>query len=139
MNRIVQRAIYACGFVASLMATNQSFAVEPGDFQATLRGVSIGIPLAAAPPPGLYGGLETFIGINNPGVGQNSAAAGANGGKGITVFGEAIIPALFWSTGWQFLGANVTFGVVQPFFTVAGFQTDCTVAGGLCVGTPPIA
>jgi len=25
------------------------------------------------------------------------------------VFGEAIIPSQVWSTGWQFLGAGVTF------------------------------
>ncbi len=82
-------AIAAAGLFA---ATAPSFAVEPGDFQATLRGSTIGIPAGALPPPGLYGGLETFVGPNGVGKGQNSAAEGANGGNGLTVFGEAIAP-----------------------------------------------
>ncbi|MFY9692416.1 MAG: hypothetical protein WA776_16680 [Xanthobacteraceae bacterium] len=129
-------AIAAAGLFA---ATAPSFAVEPGDFQATLRGSTIGIPAGALPPPGLYGGLETFVGPNGVGKGQNSAAEGANGGNGLTVFGEAIAPSLLWSTGWNLFGGNVGFVVVQPFFTVAGLQTNCTATVAGCVGSPPIA
>jgi hypothetical protein len=137
MNRIVKTTVYASAVLASFAGAGQSFAVEPGDFQATLRGVTIGIPLGAAPPPGLYAGLQTFMGVNDKGVGQNSAAAGANQGNGLTVFGQAIIPSLVWSTGYNILGANLTFAMVQPIFTVAGLQTNCGVA--TCNGTPPIA
>jgi hypothetical protein len=118
----------------SLIGMGHSFAVEPGDFQATLRGATMGVPLGAAPPPGLYFDVLTFIGPNGVGVGQNSAAAGADNGKGLTVFGEAIAPALVWSTGWNFLGANPTFAVIQPLYTVAGLQTD-----GGAGAAPPFA
>jgi hypothetical protein len=137
MNRIVKAAFSGSVAVAALaMGATQGFAVEPGDFQANLRGVTIGIPLGAAPPPGLYMGVTTFIGANDVGVGQNSAAAGANGGNGLTVFGEMLAASLVWSTGWNVLGGNLTFAAVQPFFTVAGLDTNCPFT---CNGTPPIA
>ena len=140
MNRVIKTTL--CGPVAAvalLLGAGQSFALEPGDFGATLRGVTIGIPLGAAPPPGLYGDVATFIGDNNTGQGQNSAAAGANGGHGLTVFGAMIAPTLVWSTGYNILGANLTFAATQPFFTVAGLQTNCTNIGVGCVGSEPIA
>jgi len=139
MHKTLSRAtLYGTIAAAGLFAaTAPSFAAEPGDFQATLRGATIGIPAGALPPPGLYGGLETFIGPNGVGVGQNSAAAGANVGKGLTVFGEALAPSLLWSTGWNLFGGNIGFVVVQPFFTVAGLSTNCVNPN--CVGSPPIA
>lgn len=140
MTRLARTTLYGSIAAAALCLTaSQSFAVEPGDFQATLRGATIGIPLGAAPPPGLYMSLETFNGPNGQGVGQNGAAAGADGGHGLTVFGEAVAPSLAWSTGWNFLGGNVVFAVVQPFFTVAGLQTNCTTVTNGCAGSPPIA
>lgn len=114
---------------------SKSFAVEPGDFQATLRGATIGIPLGAAPPPGIYAGLEDFIGPNGVGQGQNSAGAGANGGRGLTVFGAAIAPSLVWAPGWKFFNGDVVFAVVQPFFTVAGLGTN---GSGGPISTEPI-
>jgi hypothetical protein len=141
MNKTLARTTLYGSIAATALfaATAPSFAIEPGDFQATLRGATIGIPAGALPPPGLYGALETFIGPNGVGEGQNSAAQGANSGHGLTVFGEAISPSLLWSTGWNFFGGNVGFVVVQPFFTVAGLQTNCTPVAGGCAGSPPIA
>ena len=131
------------GLAAALVvagAVSKSLAAEPGDFQADLRGDMIGVSLGAAPPPGLYAGVLTFIGPNGVGEGQNGAAAGAGPhGKGLTVFGAAVDPDLVWATGWKFLGADVTFTAIQPFFTVAGLSTNCVPAGGLCVGSEPIA
>jgi hypothetical protein len=118
-----------------LIGAGQGFAAEVGDFQATLAGATMGIPLGAAPPPGLYFGLQTFVGPNAVGTGQNSAAAGANGGKGATVFGEAITPSLVWSTGWNFLGGTPVFAVIQPFYTVGGLATE---TNGPLQG-PPVA
>lgn len=141
MNRLVRATFYgSVAAAALLLGSGQSFAAEPGDFQATLRGATIGIPLGALPPPGLYGGLETFIGRGD-GQGQNGAAAGAGPyGKGLTVFGEAIVPSLLWVPGWNVIGADVGFAVIQPFYTVAGFSTGCVVSGpNPCVGTEPIA
>ena len=132
MKRSVQTAIYGSVAAVALLMTSGAFAAEPGDFQANLRGATIGIPAGALPPPGLYGGLETFVGPNGVGQGQNGAADGAGpAGKGLTVFGEAIVPSLVWSTGWNFLGGNIGFVVVQPFFTVAGLSTNCTAVAGV--------
>jgi len=131
------------GFAAALMvagAASTSFAAEPGDFQANLRGDTIGVPIGAAPPPGLYAGMLTFIGLNGVGQGQNGVAAGAGPhGKGLTLLGASLDPDLTWATGWKVLGADVTFTVVQPFFTVAGMSTNCVSAGPLCIGSEPIA
>jgi hypothetical protein len=120
-----------------LLTASQSFAVEPGDFQATLRGVTIGIPLGAAPPPGFYSSIETFTGPNGVGVGQNSAAAGANSGRGLTVFGQAESLSLVWSTGYNVLGGSLVLAAIEPFFTVAGLGTQAT-ATVPTVGTPPM-
>jgi hypothetical protein len=139
MKRLVQTTLYGAVAAAALFVATGAFAAEPGDFQANLRGATIGIPAGALPPPGLYGGLETFIGPNGTGVGVNSAAEGQNGGHGLTVFGEAIVPSLLWATGWNFLGGNIGFVVVQPFFTVAGLQTNCTPSAIGCTGSAPIA
>lgn len=141
MKLLTRTTLYGSIAAAALFAAAApSFAVEPGDFQATLRGATIGIPAGALPPPGLYGGLSTFIGPNGDGVGQNGAAAGAGPyGKGLTVFGSAIVPSLLWSTGWNLFGGNIGFVVVQPFYTVAGLSTNCQpIVGGNCIGSPPV-
>jgi hypothetical protein len=123
---------------AFFLTANQSFAIEPGDFNATLAGASIGIPLGAAPPPGLYTSIESFVGPNAVGTGQNSASAGANLGHGLTVFGAAETVSLAWSTGYNIFGGSLVLAAIQPFFTVAGLDTNCpsTVS---CNGTAPIA
>jgi len=137
--RFIKTAVLGSIAAATLaFASSPSFAIEPGDFQATLAGATIGIPAGALPPPGLYGGLQTFVGPNAKGTGQNSKAAGADLGNGLTVFGEAIVPSLLWSTGWNLFGGNVGFVVVQPLYTVAGLFTNCPPAA-TCNGTAPIA
>ncbi len=138
MTRQIRTALYGSVAAAALLLTaSQGFAVEPGDFQATLRGVTIGIPLGAAPPPGFYASIEDFIGPNGVGVGQNSAADGANGGRGLTVFGQAESVALVWSTGHQIFGGSLVLAAIEPFFTVAGLGTQPTAAVPT-LGTPPI-
>ncbi len=142
MTRKLKTALFASVPAAILLlGAGQGFAAESGDFQATLRGATIGVPLGAAPPPGLYFGLETFIGINNPGTGVNSAAAGAvpvlGTARGLTVFGQAYAASLVWGTGWKFLGGDVTFAVIQPGFTVAGFATN-PVPPPMASCTPPM-
>jgi hypothetical protein len=112
MKQLVKTTLYGSIAAAALFTATSAFAAEPGDFQATLRGATIGIPAGAMPPPGLYGGLETFAGPN--GVGKGQAAP-------LQVFGTAIVPSLLWSTGWNLFGGNVGFVVVQPFFAVAAF------------------
>ena len=138
MKRLARTTIYGSIAAAALcLASGPSFAVEPGDFNATLAGATIGIPLGAAPPPGLYGSLETFVG-QGAGTGQNSAAAGANLGHGLTAFGEAITPSLIWVPGWNLFGGSVLLAAIQPLYTIGILQNNCTVAAVGCVGQPPI-
>jgi hypothetical protein len=138
MPRQTTKVFYGSAAMAALLlTTSQSFAVEPGDFQATLRGVTIGVPLGAAPPPGFYSSIESFTGPNGVGVGQNGAAEGANAGRGLTVFGQAESLSLVWSTGYNIFGGSLVLAAIQPFFTVAGLGTQPT-AGVPTVGTPPM-
>ena len=58
-------------------AASKSFALEPGDFSNNLSGASIGLPLGAAPPPGVYTGLEQVFGA--PG-GRGGINTGNQGG-----------------------------------------------------------
>jgi hypothetical protein len=101
--------------IALLLGTSRGFAVEPGDFGSSFRGATMGVPLGAAPPPGLYFDLLTFAGPNGVGQGQD---------KGTTVDGFAVAPALVWSTGWNFLGGTPVFSVVQPIYDVAGVPSS---------------
>jgi len=102
-----------CGAVAALAlaaGADRGFAMEPGNFGQTLAGATIGAVIAAPAPPGVYIVMDNFIGQHGVGVGQNA-------GTDVTV--PLWGPTLYWSTGWQFLGANVAGAVVQPFYYVA--------------------
>ena len=104
-------------------AASKSFALEPGDFSNNLSGASIGLPLGAAPPPGVYTGLEQLFGA--PG-GRGGINTGNQGGapcatcSGFTKINSAFIAAvpIVWATGWNFFGGAVTLDVVQAFYTV---------------------
>jgi len=130
MKRLARTTIYGTIAAAALcLASGPSFAIEPGDFNATLAGATIGIPTGALPPPGLYAGLQTFIGPNANGTGQNGTPPGAN----LTVFGEAIVPSLLWVPGWNFLGGSIGLVVIQPFYTVGA-----SVGQGAFNSIPPV-
>jgi hypothetical protein len=93
-------------------AVSKSFAIEPNDFTNYLRGATQGLPLGAAPPPGLYGSL----GADATGLpsGQFNAGSGNQ-----TIPGKTTAPAfgygasLLWVPGWTFLGASYSAAVVQ--------------------------
>lgn len=115
MKRLARTTIYSSVAAATLFMASGAFAEEPGDFNAYLHGVAIGIPTGALPPPGLYGGLENFAGLDGVGQGQE---------KGNNANGYAVIPSLVWSTGWNFLGGNIGLVAIQPFFVVDVFPTS---------------
>jgi hypothetical protein len=118
------------GAAAALMMTgavSQSFAVESGAFQY-LAGASIGIPAGAAPPPGVYTGLESAFGIFG-GMTGNQGGTGTNGGRGIGLGSFIGIVPVVWSTGYNFLGASYSVAVIQPFVT-AFVGTDNGVGAG---------
>ena len=110
-----------------LMGADRGFATEPGNFGQTLSGTTIGAVLAAPAPPGVYGVVETFYGHNGVGTGQN---------LGTSLAVPLVAPALYWSTGYQFLGANLAMAVVQPFYDVTAFPTNGATLGGNGSGPP---
>jgi hypothetical protein len=133
------------GAAAALIMTgaiSQSFAVESGTFNY-LPGASIGIPAGAAAPPGIYTGFEQdmlFIGGGGQGgVYGNQAGTGPGGALGAHLGAYVGIVPIVWSTGLNFLGANYSVAVIQPFttpFVGAGGSTGSCAnlgVGPLCV------
>jgi hypothetical protein len=96
------------GTLASALA-DEALAHEPGDFSQYFRGVSIGDALGAAPPPGVYFQNTTMYAPGAPGHGQVGA---------FKVNALAVIPTLYWSTGWSLFGASVAMAISQPFYQV---------------------
>ena len=124
------RASALCGAAVAAVAlawSNPGHAYEPGDFGQYLSGNNIGAMIAAPPPPGLYGVLDTFVAPRGTGTGQNL-------GNSTTSF--LFAPTLFWSTGYKFLGANVSMAVVQPFLETAVYPTNGASLGGNNSGPP---
>ncbi len=128
-------AALAVGGVAS-----SALAEESGTFQNRLNGATIGLPLGALPPPGLYTGLETAYlgfpatGTNGHSVGNQCSPTGGGGCAILPAIAQAV--PLLYVPGWNFLGATYAMSVVQAFYN---FET-CNAAGnGSCSGTNPIS
>lgn len=140
------RSIALGGAAAALIvagATSKSFAVEAGTFQY-LAGGTIGIPVGAAAPPGLYTGVtyweSPFGGMTGNQGGTLPASQTAHG---IGLGANAAVVPLVWSTGWQFLGASYSVAAIQPFVlaivgTANGIPygtnagTTCSAATSFC-------
>ncbi len=131
MNRLKRLALG--GAAAALImtgATSQSFAVEPADGTnaAPTGGASIGLPLGAAPPPGLYTGLETTFSAGTLShQGNQSIGPPSLPGKLQDAFeGVAAVP-LIWSTGWNIFGGSLVLDAVEVFYDIGLTSTG---AGG---------
>jgi len=104
-------------------AVSSGFALEPGDFSNNLTGASIGLPLGAAPPPGLYSGFEALYGAPGGRGGintgnQGGVPSGTTGGlTKIQTVDIGVVP-IVWATGWNFFGGSVTLDAIQAFYTV---------------------
>jgi hypothetical protein len=127
MTRLRQIAMASLAALAIGGAASSANAMQTGTFQNRLNGATIGLPLGAAPPPGLYSGIETaYLGL-----------AGQNGGRGNQLPGQAVpavaqaVPFLY-VPGWNFFGATYSFGVVQAFY-MGSFSSSL---GNL--NTPPV-
>ena len=73
MTRLRQIAMAGLAAIAIGGVASSASAEEFGTFENRLAGATIGLPLGAAPPPGLYTGLETaYLGMAN---------GGGNGGR----------------------------------------------------------
>jgi len=121
-------------------AATSALAEETGTFQNRLNGATIGLPLGALPPAGLYTGLETaYLGLL-AGASNNGHSAGNQCSP--TAAGCAVLPAiaqavpLLWVPGWNFLGATYGASVVQAFYN---FETCGVNANGGCGGGSPIS
>jgi hypothetical protein len=109
------RSIVLGGLAALALggAASSALAMESGTFQNRLNGATIGLPLGALPPPGLYSGLETaYLGWG--GVGPNGRG---NQAAGLYLPAIAQAVPILWVPGWNFLGASYAFGAVQAFYT----------------------
>jgi hypothetical protein len=108
-------------------AASSALATEPVDFTNRLSGATIGLPLGALPPPGLYTGLETaYLGM----VGNSGASTG-NAALGAKLFLPAIAQAvpLLYVPGWNFLGASYAMSVVQAFYNANNCGTAPCMLG----------
>ena len=102
------------------VGTERALAHEPGDFGQYTRGITIGDPLGATPPPGLY--FEN-IALYVPGAsGQGQLGA-------FKANGLLDAPTFLWSTGYSFLGANLAVLLSQPFY-------QAEMWGGSAAGPP---
>jgi hypothetical protein len=115
-------------------AASSALALEPGSFDNRLNGGSVGLPLGAAAPPGLYTGIETLV---TPGfIGSGIRAGGS--GLNFPSVGEGI--PLLWSTGWNFLGASYSMSLVQAFYAAGTLpQGGASAPAGVSSWSPEIA
>ena len=114
-------------------------AMETGTFQNRLNGATIGLPLGALPPAGLYTGLETaylgpLVGSGNSGASTGNQCARLASGACAALPAIAQAVPLLWVPGWNFLGATYGASVVQAFYN---FET-CGLPNGGCGGGSPI-
>lgn len=100
---------------------SKSFAVEFNDFTNHLFAGSLGLPLGAAPPPGLYSGAEFLI---VPDTGNHNVGNQGNARLGVAF---TAVP-LVWSTGWNVFGAAYTVSVAQAFYTVFAINPGTNLA-----------
>ncbi len=106
-------AVGAVAMLALNALSERGLAHNPQDFGQYLRGSTMGDPVGAAPPPGLYFENTTLLAPGIVGNGQKT---------GIKVDALVDIPLLVWSTGWSFLGASVMAYAAQPVFTLTAWQ-----------------
>ena len=97
----------------------QVLAHNPEDFGQYMRGATMGDPVAAAPPPGLYFENTTIFAPEIVGNGQIN---------GLRVDAMVDLPLLVWSTGWSFLGASVVAYASQPVFNLTAWQSTASGA-----------
>jgi hypothetical protein len=150
MTRLRQIAMAGLAAIAIGGVASSASAMETGTFQNRLNGATIGLPLGALPPPGLYTGLSTaYLGMLS-GSGSSGASTG-NQCAGTGAAGRcAVLPAvaqavpLLWVPGWSFFGANYSASVVEAFYVFttcggAGFNAAGAVVGsGTCATGNPI-
>jgi len=114
MTRLRNAVLGGLAALAMGGAASSALAEESGSFENRLTGATIGLPLGALPPPGLYTGLETaYLGL---GHGTASTGTFIPGGAKLVLPAIAQAVPLLWVPGWNFLGASYGMSVVQAFY-----------------------
>ena len=137
LNKIVTAGLAALAITG---IAGSALAEESGSFQNRLSAATIGLPLGALPPAGLYTGLETaYLGMPNTvrSSGSFLAAPGVPAG-GLRLALPAIANAipLLYVPGWNFLGATYGISVVQAFYeNTTCIASGCSGAGFFSGGT----
>jgi hypothetical protein len=127
MTQLRNLAIAGLAALAIGSAASAALADESASFENRLSAASIGLPLGALPPAGLYTGLETaYLGMPNT---VGSTGTFIPGGAKLALPAIANAVPLLWSTGWNFLGASYGAAVVQAFY----LNETCNL-GNNCVG-----
>jgi hypothetical protein len=102
---VTKHRVMTLGTIGSLLLSvcaDKALATEPGSFTNIVSGATVGVPIAAAPPPGLYFN-NSFVYIADP-HGQGNAGCGP--GCTTRYNGVADTVSFTWATGWKFLGAD---------------------------------
>ncbi|MFT4149791.1 MAG: transporter [Paracoccaceae bacterium] len=102
---------------AMLAATPQAMAREFGAGPTLPAGVSMGVPLGAAPPPGFYGRSQTALSFGDVYDGDGNRT-----GDSLNVTASAL--QMLWAPGWELLGGQYT-----AFVAVAGVNADLDSSG----------
>ena len=114
MTRMKQLALGGLAALAIGGMASSAFAYESGSFENRLTAATIGLPLGALPPPGLYTGLETaYLGMPQ---GVASTGTFLPGGARLVLPAIANAVPLLYVPGWHFLGASYGMAVVQAFY-----------------------
>jgi hypothetical protein len=131
MTRLRQIALGGLAAFAIGGAVSSALAEESGSFQNRLGAATIGLPLGALPPPGLYTGLETaFLGMPQSIPSTGTFLPGAGAGLHLSLPAIANAVPLLFVPGWSFLGASYGMSVVQAFYN----NNTCTAGLGSCTG-----
>ncbi len=133
-NKVASKAAFFAAITGLVLVLgNQKVsATEPGSFTNLLFGATMGAPIGAAPPPGLFFNNSFFYFPMAHGAGNAGCGAGCT-----TRYNGAVDAAtLTWSTGLTFLG-----GVYFPTISTVGYGVAATTTpyppgGG--VGASPI-
>jgi hypothetical protein len=80
-----------------------------------------------APPTGVWAVMDSIVVPSAVGTGQN---------LGTTVTALVWAPAIWWSTGYELLGAKLSMAVVQPFVDLAAYPTNGPGLAGNASGPP---
>jgi hypothetical protein len=103
--------------LAAVVLPEQGVAHNPQDFGQYMRGSTMGDPVAATPPPGVYFENTTLFAPEIVGNGQVA---------GLKVDAIVDIPVLVWSPGWRFFGASFLAYAAQPAFNLTAWLSTAS-------------